>query len=121
MLDMGFAEDIESILGETPAGRQTVLFSATLPPRIAGIAKRAPQRPGPDQDRRASTVAAAAAQVRQAAYIVPRGHKLGNARPRAGHRRPDLGDRLLPRRNEVDELAETLNARGYRAEACTAG
>src|SRR5262249_39615734 len=40
MLDMGFAEDIESILGETPEGRQTLLFSATLPPRIAGIARR---------------------------------------------------------------------------------
>src|SRR5437899_8046736 len=40
MLDMGFAEDIEAILQATPSNRQTVLFSATLPPRIAGIAKR---------------------------------------------------------------------------------
>ncbi|HCU49315.1 MAG TPA: heavy metal transporter, partial [Micromonosporaceae bacterium] len=31
MLDMGFAEDIEEILKETPADRQTVLFSATMP------------------------------------------------------------------------------------------
>ena len=35
MLDMGFAEDLEAILTETPAERQTALFSATLPPRIA--------------------------------------------------------------------------------------
>src|SRR5208283_3057235 len=40
MLDMGFAEDIESILSETPKERQTVLFSATMPPRIAAITKR---------------------------------------------------------------------------------
>src|SRR5208282_603359 len=40
MLDMGFAEDIESILSETPETRQTVLFSATIPPRIAAITKR---------------------------------------------------------------------------------
>ena len=33
MLDMGFAEDIEAILGSTPAERQTVLFSATMPSR----------------------------------------------------------------------------------------
>ena len=34
MLDMGFADDIESILEGTPDDRQTVLFSATMPPRI---------------------------------------------------------------------------------------
>ena len=33
MLDMGFAEDIEAILTATPESRQTVLFSATMPPR----------------------------------------------------------------------------------------
>ena len=40
MLDMGFAEDIEVILEATPKTRQTALFSATLPPRIASIAQR---------------------------------------------------------------------------------
>ena len=40
MLDMGFAEDIEAILESTPSTRQTVMFSATLPPRINGISKR---------------------------------------------------------------------------------
>jgi ATP-dependent RNA helicase DeaD len=34
MLDMGFAEDLEAILGRTPDTRQTALFSATLPKRI---------------------------------------------------------------------------------------
>ena len=40
MLSMGFIEDIETILRETPAGRQTTLFSATLPSRIRGLADR---------------------------------------------------------------------------------
>ena len=40
MLDMGFADDLESILDATPASRQTVMFSATLPSRINSIAKR---------------------------------------------------------------------------------
>ena len=38
MLDMGFAEDIDAIIGETPAERQTALFAATFAPRISAIA-----------------------------------------------------------------------------------
>src|ERR687889_1204517 len=40
MLDMGFAEDIDAILAETPDERQTVLFSATMPSRVDGLVKR---------------------------------------------------------------------------------
>src|SRR5438874_1622988 len=40
MLDMGFAEDLDAILEQTPKERQTALFSATMPFRIASIAKR---------------------------------------------------------------------------------
>ena len=37
MLNMGFLEDIEAIINETPATRQTLLFSATMPPEIKRI------------------------------------------------------------------------------------
>ena len=40
MLDMGFREDMETILTDTPKDRQTVLFSATMPKAIMDIAKR---------------------------------------------------------------------------------
>ena len=40
MLDLGFREDLEFILGESPAERQTLLFSATVPNSIAELAKR---------------------------------------------------------------------------------
>jgi ATP-dependent RNA helicase DeaD len=40
MLDMGFAEDLDAILEATPKGRQTALFSATMPSRILSIAQR---------------------------------------------------------------------------------
>jgi len=40
MLDLGFLEDVEKILGLTPGGRQTALFSATMPPEIRGLADR---------------------------------------------------------------------------------
>jgi ATP-dependent RNA helicase DeaD len=40
MLDLGFLEDVEKILGLTPNGRQTALFSATMPPEIRKLADR---------------------------------------------------------------------------------
>ena len=40
MLDMGFAPDVERILSHTPNGRQTALFSATMPGAIRGMVKR---------------------------------------------------------------------------------
>ena len=40
MLDMGFREDLEAILDTTPAGRRTLLFSATLPKEIVTLAQR---------------------------------------------------------------------------------
>ena len=40
MLDMGFADDLEAILEAVPEERQTALFSATMPPRIASIGRR---------------------------------------------------------------------------------
>jgi ATP-dependent RNA helicase DeaD len=45
MLDMGFLEDIESILNETPESRQTVLFSATMPREIENLAKNYQKTP----------------------------------------------------------------------------
>jgi ATP-dependent RNA helicase DeaD len=40
MLDLGFFEDVETILSRSPAGRQTALFSATMPPPIKKLAEK---------------------------------------------------------------------------------
>jgi len=40
MLDLGFLEDVETILGRCPSGRQTALFSATMPPEIRRLAEK---------------------------------------------------------------------------------
>lgn len=45
MLRMGFVDDVEEILKETPAERQTALFSATMPKEVLGIARRHLQNP----------------------------------------------------------------------------
>jgi ATP-dependent RNA helicase DeaD len=40
MLDLGFLEDVETILSRCPSGRQTALFSATMPPEIKKLAEK---------------------------------------------------------------------------------
>jgi ATP-dependent RNA helicase DeaD len=75
MLDMGFAEDLEAILGETPDARQTVLFSATMPRRLDSLARRHLNDPVRISIGREKAVAGEAPRVRQTAYVVPRAAK----------------------------------------------
>jgi ATP-dependent RNA helicase DeaD len=121
MLDMGFAEDIEAILAETPAERQTVLFSATLPPRIDGIARRHLREPVRIQMGRAATEPGEAPLVRQSAYLVPRSHKPAALGRVLDIEAPAAAIVFCRTRDEVDNLTETLNGRGYRAEALHGG
>ena len=121
MLDMGFSDDIEAILSETPKERQTVLFSATLPPRIAAITKKHLNDPLRIKIAAEATVAGTSARVRQTAYIVPRGHKLATLGRVLDVENPTSAIVFCRRRNEVDELAENLAARGYRAETLHGG
>jgi len=120
MLDMGFADDIESILQTISHDHQTVLFSATMPSRINSIAKRYQTDPVRINVVRGDTTASKG-KVRQSAYIVQRNHK-----PAALGRILDIespGGALVfcRTRVEVDQLTETMNGRGYRAEALHGG
>ena len=72
MLDMGFAEDIEAILAATPPERQTALFAATMPPRIAAIAQRHLREPVRVTIEREKTAAGTIPRVRQVAFLSPR-------------------------------------------------
>ncbi len=45
MLDMGFRDDIDTVMSGTPAGRQSLFFSATLPPAIRTLIKRYTNNP----------------------------------------------------------------------------
>jgi ATP-dependent RNA helicase RhlE len=69
MLDIGFLPDIRRIMGKLPAQRQTLLFSATLPPEIVALSRDILRDPLTIQVGHASTVPAAG--VSQAAYPVP--------------------------------------------------
>jgi len=120
MLDMGFTDDIETILGHTPTDRQTVLFSATLPQRIAAIAQRH-QRDPVRIAIAARDVGADAGLVRQVAYVVDRAHKAA-ALGRILDVEPVTSAIVFCRtRAEVDELTVTMNSRNHRAEALHGG
>jgi ATP-dependent RNA helicase DeaD len=121
MLDMGFSDDLEAILGALPADRQTALFSATIPRRIASIAERhlrAPVRIAIPDERLAR---GEAPRVRQAAYLVARPHKVDALGRILDHESPASALVFCRTRNEVEELAEALRAHGYRAEALHGG
>ena len=121
MLDMGFAEDLEAILQATPVERQTALFSATLPPRITEIAKKYLRDPVRVRIDRGVVPAGSAPQVRQTAYIVSRAHKMETLGRVLDIEQPTSAIVFCRTRTEVDELTETMNSRGYRAEALHGG
>jgi ATP-dependent RNA helicase DeaD len=121
MLDMGFAEDLETILAATPKERQTVLFSATMPPRIAAIARRHLKNPVQIQITREQLAGGVVPLVRQTAYVVQRAHKLDALGRILDMENPEATLVFCRTRNEVDQLTETVNAHGYRAEALHGG
>ena len=121
MLDMGFADDIEAILGETPATRQTVLFSATMPARINGLVRTHLTDPVRIQIARPTADAAQPPLVRQSAYIVARFHKPAALGRILDVEAPEAAIVFCRTRNDVDQLTETLTGRGYRAEALHGG
>ncbi|MEQ8839447.1 MAG: DEAD/DEAH box helicase [Acidimicrobiales bacterium] len=120
MLDMGFTEDIETILENTPAERQTVMFSATMPPRIERLTKKYQRDPvrihiGAGDTKAGKTL------VRQTAYIVPRFHKASALGRILDVESASSAIVFCRTRTEVDELTTTMNGRGYRAEALHGG
>ena len=121
MLDMGFAEDIEAILAGTPGTRQTALFSATMPPRIGGMVRRHLRDPVRAELGRQASESADGLLVRQSAYVVPRGHKPAALGRVLDVEVPAAAVVFCRTRDEVDQLTETLNGRGYRAEALHGG
>ena len=72
MLDMGFAPQLNRIVAQIPAYRQTLLFSATMPPEVEALARRYLRKPVVVQvGRRSGT----ASTVTHAVYPVPREKK----------------------------------------------
>jgi ATP-dependent RNA helicase DeaD len=121
MLDMGFAEDIEAVLAETPKERQTVLFSATMPPRIEAIAKRNQRDPMRIMIARVAAPAGEMPKVRQQAYVVQRNAKMLALARVLDLESPTAAIVFCRTRIEVDEVTETMTARGFQCEGLHGG
>ncbi len=121
MLDMGFAEDLESILKRAPESHQTALFSATLPPRILAIAEQHLENPLRISIARERTQAGDVPRVRQVAYLVQRSAKHAALGRVLDMETCTSAIVFCRTRIEVDELTEAMNSRGYRAEALHGG
>ena len=121
MLDMGFSEDIDAILDATPDTRQTVLFSATMPSRIDRLARRHLTDPERIEIAPEPAPSGETPRVRQIAYVVPRSHKAAALGRLLDVEAPAASIVFCRTRVEVDQLTETLNGRGYRAEGLHGG
>ena len=114
MLRMGFIDDVDTILAETPKTRQTALFSATMPDRIRQIAKRHVESPAYIKITAKTTVVDT---IEQAFLIVNHGEKL-DALTRYLETETTEGVIIFVRTREATvTVAEKLNARGYIAAA----
>ena len=121
MLDMGFAEDLDAILGAVPAERQTALFSATISPTITKIAKRHLREPARVKVHAERGTRDGVARVRQTAYVVRRPDKLAALCRILDVEDPTSALVFARTRGEVDDLAEALSGRGHDAAALHGG
>jgi ATP-dependent RNA helicase DeaD len=121
MLDMGFAEDIDAIVKETPETRQTALFAATFAPRIMSIAGRHLKNPKKVHIAQEKRAAGKLPQVRQVAFIVGKGQKINALSRILDFESPKSAIVFCRTRLEVDELTDNLNAHGYGAQALHGG
>ena len=114
MLNMGFAEDVETILAGTPDDKQLALFSATIPPQIRRIIKK--YAPGATEISVKST-SGTATNVTQRYLKVAHPQKL-DALTRILEVENFDGMIIFVRtKHATEELAERLRARGFSAAA----
>ena len=113
MLNMGFIEDIESILSNVPEEHQTLLFSATMPEPIRKIAERFMENP--------SLVKVKAKEmtvdrIQQYYLELKEAEKFDALTRLLDIQTPELAIVFGRTKRRVDELATALNLRGYTAE-----
>lgn len=113
MLNMGFIEDIEAILAQTPEDHQTLLFSATMPGPIQRIAERFMKDP---QIVRVKTKEVTVSSIEQYYIEVQEKAKFDVLTRLLDIQAPELAIIFGRTKRRVDELSEALNLRGYNAE-----
>ncbi|PYY36844.1 ATP-dependent RNA helicase [Curtobacterium sp. MCJR17_055] len=114
MLKMGFAEDVETILAETPDTKQVALFSATMPAQIRRISKQYLNDPAEITVKAKTTTSANTTQR----YLIVSYPQKVDALTRILEVEDFEGMIIFVRtKSETETLAEKLRARGYAAAA----
>ncbi|MFZ4648405.1 MAG: DEAD/DEAH box helicase [Patescibacteria group bacterium] len=114
MLDLGFKDDLNEILSDTPDTKQTLLFSATMSPTIYSIAKKYMNSP---EEISVGKKNVGADQLAHQYYFVKPGQKYEALR-RIVDSEPDIYGILFCRtRNETREIADRLKEDRYSTEA----
>ena len=114
MLNMGFREDIENILIDVPAERQTMLFSATMPQPILDLARRFMREP---EFIRIKAMEITVPNTDQYYYQVHEKEKFDALCRLLDLHSPEAAIVFARTKRRVDELLEALMKRGYSAEA----
>jgi len=114
MLDMGFIEDIEWILAQTPKQRQTMLFSATIPEPVRALAQRYMRDP---ETVIISGESLTVPETEQVYLNVGRRNKLWALCRVLDGERPTLALVFCSTKQMVDRLTRDLRAYGYSADA----
>ena len=113
MLNMGFLEDIEKIISQVPDQRQTLLFSATMPPAIKNIGVKFMKSPHHVKIKAKEMTADLIDQY----YVRAKEYEKFDIMTRLFDvQTPELTIVFGRTKRRVDELARGLEARGYRAE-----
>lgn len=114
MLKMGFREDVDAILAQTPEEKTTLLFSATMAPGIAAIARQYMKSPMEFTMGKKNSSAENVAHV----YYMVQAKDRYNALKRIVDFYPDIYGIVFCRtRQETKEVAASLMSDGYNAEA----
>ena len=113
MLDMGFREDIETVLKQAPVERQTVFFSATMPPPIRALIKHFTREPVNVRIEAQEMVVPA---IEQVYYEVDRRSKLEVLCRLIDIQDIKYGIIFCGTKMMCDELADHLKARGYSSD-----
>src|SRR4051812_34181372 len=114
MLDLGFLEDVEMILSRCPSGRQTALFSATMPTEIKKLAEKGMYDPQTIKVRAATLTIDTVEQF----YVeVPEREKADALARVLKSERPTQAIIFGRTKIGVDRLARSLNDKGLRVKA----
>jgi len=120
MLDMGFREELESILGLLPSERRTHLVSATFSGEVLAVAKRVQKE---SMHLEGSPLGSANTDIEHIAHVVPERHRydalVNLLLLHQGSQEPDAPSRVLVftrTRRDTAEVAERLAREGFKAE-----